>query len=163
MKSYCGRFAPTPSGPLHLGSLVTAVASYLDARLHQGLWLVRIEDIDHFRTAPGAEDTILRQLEGCGLGWDGGIIRQSERHEIYGQVLRQLGDRAYACTCSRKDIGEGLGRGSDGAPIYPGTCRNRGLVQAAHHAIRLRTEGGAGGVLRSSLGRSEGGCGSQGR
>jgi glutamyl-Q tRNA(Asp) synthetase len=104
--SYCGRFAPTPSGSLHLGSLVTAVASWLDARQHNGQWLLRIDDLDPPREAPGAADAIRKQLELCGLLWDGPVIYQSERQTAYAQAVEQLlesGD-AFYCALSRKEL-----------------------------------------------------------
>lgn len=118
--SYRGRFAPTPSGPLHFGSLIAAVASYLDARAHQGEWLVRIEDIDAPRAVAGADLIILQQLRDHGLVWDGDILYQSQRHERYQQALDQLTEQnlTYRCTCSRKQI---KARG----PYYTGLCRQR--------------------------------------
>lgn len=129
---YIGRFAPTPSGFLHFGSLVAALASYLDARSAGGQWLLRMEDLDPPREIPGAQDEILRSLETYGLEWDGPVIRQSERHASYAQVVERLLAQglAYACTCSRKQL-----EGSGG--IYPGTCRNA-LHPTEHAAIRIR-------------------------
>ena len=130
--SYIGRFAPTPSGYLHFGSLVAALASWLDARSVGGQWLLRMEDLDPPREIPGAQDEILRSLKACGLEWDGTVVRQSERHQAYEAVVQRLLAQglAYACICSRKQL-EGHGG------IYPGTCRN-----AAHAsdgaAIRIR-------------------------
>ena len=130
--SYIGRFAPTPSGHLHFGSLVAALASYLDARHVGGRWLVRMEDLDPPREMPGAQDAILRALEIYGLHWDGEIIRQSERQAAYAAVIERLLQQglAYACDCSRKQL-----EGHHG--IYPGTCRNRQLPPD-DAAIRLR-------------------------
>tara|TARA_B110000285_G_scaffold222275_1_gene276267 strand:+ start:485 stop:1357 length:873 start_codon:yes stop_codon:yes gene_type:complete len=101
--NYIGRFAPTPSGPLHFGSLVAAVASYLDARANQGLWLVRIEDLDPPRTAPGSIGAILSCLDIFGLHWDGEPMLQSQRQPAYNEALEQLRQqgRIYACSCSR--------------------------------------------------------------
>lgn len=130
--SYIGRFAPTPSGYLHFGSLVAALASYLDARHVGGRWLLRMEDLDPPREMPGAQDAILRSLETYGFEWDGELVRQSERHAEYTALIERLLAQglAYACTCSRKQL-EGCGG------IYPGTCRNAG--HADHDAaIRLR-------------------------
>lgn len=130
--SYIGRFAPTPSGYLHFGSLVAALASYLDARHVGGQWLLRMEDLDPPREVPGAQDAILRTLESYGFQWDGPLVRQSERLPVYAAVVEQLFNQglAYACTCSRKQL-EGHGG------IYPGFCRNAG--HPAHDAaIRLR-------------------------
>lgn len=101
-----GRFAPSPTGPLHLGSMVAALASYIDARAAGGRWLVRIEDVDTPRTVPGAADTILRQLESFGLEWDGEVIYQSLRSGRYESALRKLQDHVYGCACSRKDANE---------------------------------------------------------
>lgn len=117
---YCGRFAPTPSGPLHFGSLIAAVASYLDAQAHSGRWLVRIEDVDKPRTIAGASDIILRQLEQHGLHWDGEVWYQSERDSVYQEALAQLRTRdlTYYCTCTRKQI---KARGAH----YTGYCRAR--------------------------------------
>ncbi len=130
--SYIGRFAPTPSGYLHFGSLVAALASYLDARHVGGRWLLRMEDLDPPREMPGAQDAILRSLETYGFEWDGELVRQSERHAEYAALIERLFAQglAYACTCSRKQL-ENCGG------IYPGTCRNAG--HADHDAaIRLR-------------------------
>jgi glutamyl-Q tRNA(Asp) synthetase len=109
---YRGRFAPSPTGPLHFGSLVAALGSYLDAKAHGGEWLVRIEDIDTPRTVPGAADDILRTLERFGLEWDGPVLYQSSRLEAYQAALERLS--VFPCGCSRKDVGD----------RYPGTCRN---------------------------------------
>lgn len=132
-KPYVGRFAPTPSGHLHFGSLLAALASYLDARHHSGRWLLRIEDLDQPRNVPGATEHILKTLEAYGLDWDGDILHQSRNLERYGHVLQTLLERgeAYYCDCSRKLIAEHGG-------LYPGHCRGRGLPAAADHAIRIR-------------------------
>lgn len=130
--AYIGRFAPTPSGYLHFGSLVAALASYLDARSVGGRWLLRMEDLDPPREVPGAQAAILQTLERYGLHWDGELVRQSDRHGEYQALVQRLFDQglAYACTCSRKQL-----EGSGG--IYPGSCRNAG--HAGHDAaIRLR-------------------------
>jgi glutamyl-Q tRNA(Asp) synthetase len=130
--SYIGRFAPTPSGHLHFGSLVAALASWLDARAVGGRWLLRMEDLDPPREVPGAQAGILQTLERYGLHWDGEIVRQSDRHAAYLQVIERLLQQglAYACTCSRKQL-EGQGG------VYPGSCRD---AQHASEdaAIRLR-------------------------
>ncbi len=124
---YRGRFAPSPTGALHFGSLVTAVGSYLDARAHGGQWLVRIEDVDKPRTLPGAADTILRTLEGFGFEWDGEVLVQSRRLDLYHAALAhlQLNGEAYPCACSRSEIKSASSQTSvDGGLRYPGTCRN---------------------------------------
>ncbi|MGF6458715.1 tRNA glutamyl-Q(34) synthetase GluQRS [Pseudomonas frederiksbergensis] len=129
---YIGRFAPTPSGHLHFGSLVAALASYLDARSVGGRWLVRMEDLDPPREEPGAQAAILKALESYGFEWDGDMVRQSERHAAYDDVINRLFNQglAYACTCSRKQLEPYHG-------IYPGFCRNAGHG-TENAAIRLR-------------------------
>lgn len=128
--SYRGRFAPSPTGPLHAGSLVAALASWLDARAHRGVWLVRIEDVDTPRCVPGADRLILQQLATCGLQSDEPVVWQSQRGAHYQQALDRLiaNGQAYPCACSRKDIeaalnAQGLVRERHHAAIYPGTCR----------------------------------------
>ena len=130
--SYIGRFAPTPSGHLHFGSLVAALASYLDARSVGGRWLLRMEDLDPPREMPGAQGAILDALQRYGFEWDGELVRQSERHDAYAQVVDRLFSMglAYACTCSRKQL-----EGYHG--IYPGLCRNAGHSME-NAAIRVR-------------------------
>lgn len=129
---YIGRFAPTPSGFLHFGSLVAALASWLDARAVDGRWLLRIEDTDPPREMPGARDAILRTLESYGLHWDGEVVCQSQRHDVYAAVVDRLFSLglAYACTCSRKQL-----EGYNG--FYPGFCRDAGHAREGA-AIRLR-------------------------
>jgi glutamyl-Q tRNA(Asp) synthetase len=124
--NYRGRFAPSPSGPLHFGSLVAAMGSYLDAKCHKGTWLVRIEDIDPPREKPGAADQILSTLETFGFEWDGPVIYQSKRLEAYQDALHQLARDGliYECTCSRSEINAIGQHGIEGV-IYPGTCRTR--------------------------------------
>jgi len=134
---YRGRFAPSPTGPLHAGSLVAALASWLDARAHGGVWLVRIEDVDTPRCVPGAGETILQQLAACGLVSDEPVVWQTQRGPLYQQALDQLvaQGRAYPCACSRKDIeaalqAQGLVRERHHIAVYPGTCRpERGGLQ----------------------------------
>jgi glutamyl-Q tRNA(Asp) synthetase len=145
--AYRGRFAPSPTGPLHAGSLVAALASWLDARVHGGTWLVRIEDIDTPRCEPAAADFILHQLSACGLHPDQASWLQSTRGTAYGQALQQLQGqgRAYACGCTRKDIDEALAAAGKphhrfGERVYPGTCRS-GLHGKPARAVRLRVEG----------------------
>src|SRR5689334_16483127 len=122
---YRGRFAPTPSGPLHFGSLVAAVASFLEARQRGGSWFVRIDDLDRPRTVASAADDILRTLAACGLEWDGGVVHQSKRLDAYHAALHELRARAhvYPCSCSRREIADSGVRGIEGL-VYPGTCRN---------------------------------------
>ncbi len=141
---YTGRFAPSPTGPLHAGSLVAAVASWLDARAHGGRWLVRIEDVDTPRCVPGADQTILAQLSAFGLAPDAPPDWQSTRGTHYQRALDQLtaGGLAYPCGCSRKDITQALaaagqGRERHGELVYPGTCRG-GLQGKAARAWRFR-------------------------
>ena len=129
---YVGRFAPTPSGPLHFGSLLTAVASYLEARVRGGEWKLRIDDLDAPRVAPGAVDEILRTLERHGLCWDGEIYYQSAVTDQYDAAIETLIRQAlcFDCTCSRKDLAGHL--------TYPGTCRHRPARSCADAAIRVR-------------------------
>lgn len=125
--NYVGRFAPSPTGPLHFGSLVAAVASYCDAKSQAGKWLLRMEDLDKPREHAGAANTILQQLESFGFEWDAPIIYQSQRASIYEQYLHELqrNDFVYSCTCSRKEIADSsILSGIDGA-IYPKTCFNK--------------------------------------
>ena len=135
---YTGRFAPSPTGPLHTGSLIAAVASWLDARAAGGRWLVRIEDLDRPRCAPGAADEILRALERAGLSWDGEVLYQSRRLALYRDALAKLQAHTYWCGCTRREIADSsLGLAGDGAHIYPGTCR-AGPTRAPR-ALRVRT------------------------
>ena len=135
---YRGRFAPSPTGPLHAGSLVAALASWLDARAHGGQWLVRIEDVDTQRTVSGASERIVQQLSDCGLVSDNAIVQQSARSTLYQQALERLiaVDRVYACCCSRKDIEaaiqpQGKTRQRHAELVYPGTCRH-GMWPVTH-------------------------------
>ena len=146
--TYIGRFAPSPTGPLHAGSLVAALASWLDARAHGGRWLVRIEDVDTPRCVPGADESILRQLHDCGLVPDEEPVRQSTRGDLYQRALDALvqSQHAYPCACSRKDIEQALaalGRPHQrhGELVYPGTCRG-GLHGRVPRAWRFRIEPG---------------------
>ena len=136
-----GRFAPTPSGPLHFGSLVAALASYCHARAQRQRWLLRIEDVDTPRVVAGAGDRILRDLEALGFEWDGPVLYQSDCFDSYRHYLEALlrsGD-CYACECSRRSLREqGVASGVLGQ-IYPGNCRNKGLG-FENHSIRLNTE-----------------------
>lgn len=137
---YVGRFAPSPTGPLHLGSLATAVASYVHARRARGQWLVRIEDIDPPREVPGAADEILRTLEAFELEWDGAVVYQSTRLAVYRDVAQSLlvAGLAFHCRCTRSRIRAG-NEGQSGR--YPGTCRER-QIPAGDAAVRLRVEPG---------------------
>ncbi|GIZ51281.1 tRNA glutamyl-Q(34) synthetase GluQRS [Noviherbaspirillum aridicola] len=141
--SYIGRFAPSPSGPLHKGSLVAALASYLDARVHDGRWLVRIEDVDEARTVAGAAEAILHCLAALGMQWDGEVVWQSARKPLYQAAFERLAGLAYPCGCTRKEIADSrIGVASDGAAVYPGTCR-QGLAPGKHaRAWRLRVPEG---------------------
>ena len=123
--SYRGRFAPSPTGPLHFGSLIAAVGSFLEARTQGGEWLVRMEDVDTPREVAGAADHILRTLEMLGLEWDGQVLYQSQRTQAYRHALDELRrtEAVYPCSCSRREINKLAERGPDGA-VYPGTCRN---------------------------------------
>jgi glutamyl-Q tRNA(Asp) synthetase len=132
--AYRGRFAPSPTGPLHFGSLIAAMASFAEAQAHGAQWLVRMEDIDRPRTVPGAADHILRTLEILGFRWNGEVVYQSQREELYQGALDRLKQMGliYACACSRRDLAE------DG--VYPGTCR-LGLNGRPGRAWRVRVEG----------------------
>lgn len=136
---YCGRFAPSPTGPLHFGSLVAAVGSYLEAKTHQGLWLLRMEDLDPPREMPGAAYGILQTLEVYGFEWDGEILYQSQRSDVYEAALARLRESGhlYPCACSRREIADSAMQGLEGL-VYPGTCRN-GLHGREARAWRLRT------------------------
>jgi glutamyl-Q tRNA(Asp) synthetase len=136
--AYVGRFAPSPTGPLHFGSLVAALASWLDARRAGGRWLLRMEDLDAPRVMPGAADAILRQLEACGLEWDGPVVAQSARLDLYAAALEKLAPHAYPCACTRREL-EDSALAIDGSRIYPGTCRNGLPAGKTARALRLRT------------------------
>ncbi|GHT88186.1 glutamyl-Q tRNA(Asp) synthetase [Betaproteobacteria bacterium] len=143
--AYIGRFAPSPSGPLHFGSLVAALGSVLDARHYQGRWLLRIEDVDTPRTVPGATDSILATLDRFGFEWDGDILWQCQRTGAYAAALEQLktGGHVFPCACSRREMAEvpdsTLAR--DGSRRYPGTCRNGLPPGRAPRAWRVKAEG----------------------
>jgi glutamyl-Q tRNA(Asp) synthetase len=140
--TYRGRFAPSPTGPLHFGSLIAAVGSYLEARTYGGEWAVRIDDLDRARVAPGAVDSILRTLDECGMHWDGAVVYQSTRSGSYHAALHELRlqGRAYPCACSRREIADSAIAGIDGF-VYPATCR-RGLPAGrAARAWRIDTRG----------------------
>lgn len=171
---YRGRFAPSPTGPLHFGSLVAAVGSRADARARGGEWLVRIEDLDAPRESPGAADAILRTLEALGMWWDGAVMYQSRRADAYRAALARLTSAglAYPCGCSRKEIADSALRFGDDAAtrddpprerIYPGTCRNGLAPGRVPRAIRCRVndrpiefEDAVQGVVRQRLAQEVG-------
>jgi len=132
--AYRGRFAPSPTGELHLGTLLAAVGSYLQARTQNGEWLMRIEDVDITRRVEGASDALLRALEGFGFEWDGEEVYQSHRNELYEEALTTLSqkDLIYPCTCSRKQLAN--------ETVYAGHCRHRHLPLNEEHALRIRVE-----------------------
>jgi glutamyl-Q tRNA(Asp) synthetase len=150
--SYRGRFAPSPTGPLHAGSLVAALASYLDAKAHGGKWLIRIEDVDTPRCIPGADLVILQQLATLGLVPDEPPVYQSQRSALYQAVLDKLisEHKAFPCSCSRKDVAAAIAKANPqakprhGELVYPGTCRH-GMTQSlephTHPAWRFFTSG----------------------
>ncbi|MDP5241144.1 tRNA glutamyl-Q(34) synthetase GluQRS [Uliginosibacterium sp. 31-16] len=142
--AYIGRFAPSPTGPLHIGSLIAALASCLEARAHHGQWLVRMEDVDAPRTIPGAADTILHQLDACGFEWDGPVLWQSLRLEAYRDALDTLLAQklAYPCGCTRREIADSALIAPDGAHRYPGTCRDGLPAGRSARAWRVRTDTG---------------------
>lgn len=141
--AYRGRFAPSPTGLLHAGSLTTAVGSYLHARSQGGQWLLRIEDLDPPREMPGAADAILRTLEALGFAWDGEVVWQSRRLAAYQQALDALiaSGHAYPCACTRREIALAGHPGVDGV-VYPGTCRAGLAPGKSGRAWRLRTPEG---------------------
>ncbi|MFZ6733983.1 tRNA glutamyl-Q(34) synthetase GluQRS [Undibacterium sp. Ji42W] len=139
MQKYIGRFAPSPTGPLHMGSLVAAMASYLDAKAHDGLWLLRMEDLDFDRNVKGADQHIINSLYRCGMIWDGDIHWQSQRQHLYEAALQVLGDKRYPCACSRKEIADSrLRLGETASQIYPGICRHGLTAGKIARAWRLR-------------------------
>jgi len=143
MTSYLGRFAPSPTGPLHAGSLVAALASWLDARAHGGKWLVRIEDVDGPRCPPGMDQVILGQLAALGLAPDEAPVWQSRRSELYQAALDRLitSGHAYGCACTRAEIAAAAGpRPKHGELVYPGTCRD-GTHGRPVRAWRMRVQG----------------------
>ena len=141
MTQLTGRFAPSPSGPLHFGSLVAALASYCEVKSRRGLWLLRIEDVDTPRVVAGASEQILRDLEAFGFAWDGAVSYQSDRFDQYQYYLDKLlaqGD-CYACECSRRSLRKRGVRSGPLGQIYPGLCRLKQLP-VANHSLRLNTE-----------------------
>jgi glutamyl-Q tRNA(Asp) synthetase len=165
MHPVIGRFAPSPTGPLHFGSLIAAVGSYCLARQAGGRWLLRMEDLDTPRVVPGAADAILRTLEVLGLHWDGEIVWQSQRTAAYQAALEQLRGRGlvFECACSRKEVLASAPHPGEDGPIYPGTCR-KGLVSGHKpRAMRIRVPDeqvcfidGVYGPLQQVLGRAVG-------
>jgi glutamyl-Q tRNA(Asp) synthetase len=153
---YVGRFAPSPTGPLHFGSLVAALASWLDARAAGGRWLVRIEDLDAPRTRPDAAANILETLQALGLRWDGEVTYQSRRTALYDDALRALQPHTYWCGCSRREVADSsLGLAADGAQIYPGACRAGIAPGKTRRALRLRTTSAPIGFTDRVQGRQE--------
>jgi glutamyl-Q tRNA(Asp) synthetase len=148
MSGYVGRFAPSPTGPLHAGSAAAALAGYLDARAHGGRWLLRIEDVDTPRTMAGAADCIQDQLHFLGLEWDGPVVLQSTRFGRYQEAFQGLtaAGRLFGCACSRREIADSLSvlRGGptagNSALVYPGTCRNGIAGNRAARAWRFRVD-----------------------
>lgn len=138
---YIGRYAPSPTGPLHFGSLVTAVASYLDAKAQSGTWLVRMEDLDKPREMPGAADNILRTLEAYGFEWHGEVVYQSERNDLYQSYLEKLKalHLIYPCNCSRREVADIAHAGMEG-PVYPGSCRHGLSSSRKEVAWRLKLD-----------------------
>jgi glutamyl-Q tRNA(Asp) synthetase len=134
---YTGRFAPSPTGAPHLGTLIAALAGYLQARTNQGAWLLRIEDVDTTRRVPGADDAILRTFDKFGFEWDAEVVWQSNRSALYQLALAQLDadGRVFPCTCSRKLLAQ---TAADQSGIYPGTCRAKKLPFPHEHAVRIR-------------------------
>jgi glutamyl-Q tRNA(Asp) synthetase len=159
-----GRFAPSPTGPLHFGSLVAALGSCLDARSRGGQWLVRMEDLDPPREQPGAADLILRTLEAFGFEWDGKVMSQSQRGAAYTQSIERLRarDAVFGCACTRREIADS-GLAADGEALYPGTCRGGIPAGRAARATRVRVGGtviefadAIQGTIRQDLGREVG-------
>lgn len=138
---YRGRFAPSPTGPLHFGSLVTALASFLEARRQGGEWLVRIDDLDRARCVPGMADHILRTLERLGLHWNGEVAYQGQCTDHYLNALDELtrAGLTYVCHCTRSQVKAAARTGVEG-PVYPDTCRQRGFGDDGRHAIRVTTD-----------------------
>ena len=129
---YIGRFAPSPTGPLHLGSLYTALAGFLQARSRQGKWLLRIDDLDTPRNIKGSADSILKTLDAFGLHWDDSVVYQSQHLDAYDEILNELAkdNLIYPCTCSRKTLTD----------IYSGLCRNKQPSYNSPYALRIKTD-----------------------
>ncbi|HKB72871.1 MAG TPA: tRNA glutamyl-Q(34) synthetase GluQRS, partial [Burkholderiales bacterium] len=138
---YRGRFAPSPTGPLHFGSLVAAVGSYLEARWNRGRWLVRMEDLDRPREARGASKAILSMLEAYGFEWDGKVVFQSRRDAAYGAALKRLEHvrAVFPCTCTRREISDSAVAPAS-EPISPGTCRKGLSPGRSARAMRVRVD-----------------------
>lgn len=149
MSSYIGRFAPSPTGPLHFGSLIAAVGSYLQARHQQGQWLLRMEDVDQPRCSEVAAAQILYTLEGYGFEWDGEVVYQSQRDSIYREFVETLRqhEHLYVCDCSRREIEQRITTEQLTPGIYPGTCRIRYRPDRPQTALRLRVEAGETGFV----------------
>jgi glutamyl-Q tRNA(Asp) synthetase len=141
VRPYRGRFAPSPTGPLHFGSLVAAVGSYLEARCHDGEWLLRMEDLDAPRCEAGATDDILRTLEAFGFQWHGEVVYQSRRHRYYRDALERLrtAGKVFPCGCTRQELADSA-LAPDGARRYPGTCRSGMLAAKVARSYRLRAD-----------------------
>lgn len=138
-KSIVGRFAPSPTGPLHFGSLVAALGSFLLAKQAGGRWLLRVEDLDPPRVVPGAADAMLRLLDQLGFEWNGEVVYQSQRYERYRQVLQSLAERrlVFECSCSRRELIASAPHSGEDGPVYPGTCRNGPVGSRPERALRL--------------------------
>lgn len=138
-KIYRGRFAPSPTGPLHFGSLIAAVGSYLQAKQQHGEWLVRIDDIDPPREKKGAATDILTTLEGFGFEWDSDVLYQSSKLQHYQEAVNNLIKQqlAYPCSCSKKSILKKTGQ-TEGEVVYPGFCRDKPLEKSSEYSVRLR-------------------------
>jgi glutamyl-Q tRNA(Asp) synthetase len=152
MTHYTGRFAPSPTGPLHFGSIITAAASYADARAHHGDWLVRIEDVDEPRTVPGSADDILRTLEALGFEWSGEVLYQTRRKQAYDDALHQLAqqDLIYRCTCTRSEL-----QNLSDSSVYPGFCARKHHSEKTEHAVRLRVPDARFGFVDAVMGKFE--------
>ena len=137
---YVGRFAPSPTGPLHFGSLVAALASYMEARSAKGKWLLRMEDLDKPREQPGAADAILRALEAFGLNWDGAVEYQSRRTALYQAALDRLKAHTYPCGCTRREMADSA-LAIDGGRVYGGDCRGGLAAGKTARAIRIKAQG----------------------
>lgn len=138
---YIGRFAPSPTGPLHMGSLVTAIASYCEAKIHHGQWLVRMEDVDATRAIIDADRLIYQQLQAFGMQWDGEVIYQTQRTSAYANAFAELQARhlIYPCTCTRKEIADSaISVGLEGS-IYPKNCLRKPINPALNPAYRIKT------------------------